>query len=766
MAQFAQQVVERPVQDELSSSFMIHAVSTLLSRAIPDLRDGLKPAQRRILWTAQRHGYLADRPHVKSMEIVGKTMADHHPHGDASTYEALVRMEHQQLNQVPLIDGQGGFADCDDKASAARYTEARLSAAAQILMEGLNEDGAPMGESYNGKPEPLFLPGPLPLLLLNGTAGIAVGKSTNFLPYNPTEILEACLLLLRDPKATDQQLAELVPGPDSPEGGWLLTDGSEIDQIATTGRGKVRMQARVRIQNSPDGPQLLFDQLPYGVGPGGVCEQIREAQQGGAKRDKRPELTDVLDAQDMTDMHRGVLLVITCRPEADPAQVLRQLWFRTQLQVSFPVQQNCLWQGRPVQLGTWDILRNWLQSQQQTWGNRLEFRQQRAEQARRTAEILIKAAVSINQVIRVLQKSKTEPQARQELAQLLHIQPEECDPILEMRLRRLIGLERDALVITEREQAAIVKECQRLLGDPRALRTEIASQLKRVQQQVAKPRRTVISGQPQQLVIRDTAGTAALDRDGTVRVVWDSAALPGVHTSLCAVTETDLIWILDSQSRPWPLRAVDGAEHGRAATQIAPNSGPAKALFTVPRAGSSLVMVTRQGQAARVQPDRLDRLKPGQPLVSLDPGDQIVTAMVVPDSTPLVAVTSAGQVLRLTSAADIPARGPGAGTVALIKLPPAAQVVGAGPAADNTLIWAKEQGKDRAATVEAKHFSPQGRGGQGRKFPGLDHIETATVGARGEIGTLDPTGHLNVLRQGHKLRPARAVCGLARGDQP
>jgi DNA gyrase/topoisomerase IV subunit A len=179
------------------------------------------------------------------------------------------------------------------------------------------------------------------------------------------------------------------------------------------------------------------------------------------------------------------------------------------------------------------------------------------------------------------------------------------------------------------------------------------------------------------------------------------------------------------------------------------------------------VIVTQQGQVARIQPDRLDKLKPGQPLVSLDPGDQIITAMVVPDNTPLAAVTSAGQVLRLPNIADIPARGPGAGTVALIKLLPGAQVVGAGPAADNALIWAKEQGKDRAATVEAKHFSPQSRGGQGRKFPGLAHIDTAIIGARGEIGTLDQTGHLNWLRQGHKLRPARlTVCGLARGDQP
>ena len=350
---FARQVVEVPVSDEMKESFLAYSLSVITARAIPDVRDGLKPVQRRILYSMLRMGVRPDSPHRKSARVVGDTMGRYHPHGDAAIYDALVRMGQTFSRGMTLIDPQGNFGSLDDPPAAPRYTECRLTEAAMAMVRELDEDTVEFRPTYDGEAtEPVSLPALLPNLLLNGTTGIAVGMATNMPTHNLAEVYAAVALVMkkRRPKPTTDELMAVLPGPDFPSGGILVDDG--IREAYETGRGTIRLRARAHVENIGRSRQaIVVTELPYLVGPERVIAKLKELNETG-------RVAGISDFKNLSDRHTGLRLQVTVKPGHNPQAVLGELYRLTPLEETFGINNVVLVDCEPQTLGIYDLCRH------------------------------------------------------------------------------------------------------------------------------------------------------------------------------------------------------------------------------------------------------------------------------------------------------------------------------------------------------------------------------------------------------------------------
>ena len=475
------------ISKEMRTSFLDYAMSVIVSRALPDVRDGMKPVHRRILYGMHDNGMTADKPYKKSARIVGDVMGKYHPHGDSSIYEAMVRMAQPFSYRYPLIDGQGNFGSMDgDGAAAMRYTEAKMSRISMELMSDINKDTIDFTDNYDGNErEPVVLPAHFPNLLVNGSSGIAVGMATNIPPHNLTEVINAVLALSRDSEITTAELMEHVQGPDFPTAG-LIVGKSGIRKAYETGRGAVIMRARCEIEDMGKGKERIkITEIPYQVNKARLVEKIYELA-----RDKKIE--GITDLRDETSLKEGVKIIIELRSDRNANVVLNNLYKLTPLQTSFGINTLALVDGQPKVLTLKEALYHYLEHQKVVVRRRTAFELRRAEDRAHILEGLIIALDNIDEIITLIRASSNDQEAKTGLMDKFELSERQAQAILDMRLRRLTGLERGKIQEEYDEIMKLIEELKAILADEEKLLQLIRDELIEIRDKYGDERRTEI----------------------------------------------------------------------------------------------------------------------------------------------------------------------------------------------------------------------------------------------------------------------------------
>lgn len=480
------QIRERDISSEMSESFMAYAMSIIVSRALPDVRDGLKPVHRRILYAMSELGMAPDKPYKKSARIVGEVIGKYHPHGDAAVYETMVRMAQDFSLRYPLVDGHGNFGSIDgDSAAAMRYTEARLSKMAMELLRDINKETIDFEPNYDGEEiQPTVLPSRFPNLLVNGSSGIAVGMATNIPPHNLREVIDGLHHLIKNPDATSLELMQFIKGPDFPTGGYIL--GREgIRQAYTTGRGSVTMRAKATIEDSGGKARIIVHELPYQVIKARLIANIADL----VREKKIDGITDLRDESD----RNGMRIVIELRRDVNPNVVLNNLYKHTALQSNFGIIMLALVDKESKILSLRDMLEHYLKHQQNVIRRRTEYDLRKAEARAHILEGLRIALDHLDEVIALIRGSRTTEQARDELMSRFGLSNDQAQAILDMRLQRLTGLEREKI---EEEYAELMKkiaELKAILADEQRILSIISAELQEIKEAFGDERRTEIT---------------------------------------------------------------------------------------------------------------------------------------------------------------------------------------------------------------------------------------------------------------------------------
>jgi DNA gyrase subunit A len=693
--QFQERIQDIDLREEMQGSFLEYSYSVIYSRALPDARDGLKPVQRRIVYQMGEMGLRPDKGHVKSARVAGEVMGKLHPHGDSAIYDAMVRMAQPFTLRVPLIDGHGNFGSLDDGPAAARYTEARLSHAALLMNQDLDEDTVDFRPNYDAQlTEPEVLPAAFPNLLVNGSAGIAVGMATNMAPHNLREVVAAATHLLSHPQCTTEDLMEHLPGPDLPTGGIIV--GLEgVREAYETGRGSFKTRARVAIETvSPRKQGIVVTELPYLVGPEKLIEKIKE----GVNNKKLQGISDVTD---LTDRNHGLRLIIELKTGFDPQSVLELLYRYTPLEDSFAINNVALVNGRPATLGLRDLLGVYLAHRivvtRRRTKNRLGKRQARLH----LVEGLLKAIVNIDEVIRIIRNSDEVDEARTGLMSAFTLSELQAEYILELRLRRLTKFSKIELEAERDQLKAEIAELEHLLADDAALRSLVAREMSEVADKYGDDRRTTLISDANQVVttsskkaavsaeLADTPCQVVLTASGMVARAGVATEAAGtgkrrkhdaIRASFASTTRSD-VGFVTSKGRLLRIHVGDIPSSGEAFDPgMAAN---AKAFLGLPKdelvlnmveltESNQLALGTKQGVVKRVLADypTKDEIE----LISLKPGDAVVGAAPATDESELVFVTSDAQLLHF-SAEQVRPQGRPAGGMAGINLDDKASVI-------------------------------------------------------------------------------------------
>jgi DNA gyrase subunit A len=499
------------IVDEMKSSYLDYAMSVIVSRALPDVRDGLKPVHRRILYGAQEAGFVAGRPYRKSARLVGDVMGKYHPHGDASIYDALARMTQDWSMRLPLVDGQGNFGSMDpDPPAAMRYTEARLARSANALLEDIDRDTVDFQPNYDGsEQEPAVLPARFPNLLVNGAGGIAVGMATNVPPHNLGEVIAACKAYIANGAITVEELMEIVPGPDFPTGGLILGQGGARNAYHT-GRGSIIMRSRHDVEEGRgDRRSIVLTEIPYQVGKSGLVEKIAEA----AKEKRIEGISDIRDESS----REGVRIVMDLKRDATPDVVLNQLWRHTPAQTSFPANMLAIRGGRPEILGLKDIIQSFVQFREVVITRRSKYELLKARERAHILLGLVVAVSNLDEVVRIIRGSASPADARAallarewpigeiapyialvEAVEKTHegdtytLSETQVRAILDLRLHRLTALGRDEIGDELKELAASIGELLEILGNRARLYEVLVEELDKVAADFATPRRSTL----------------------------------------------------------------------------------------------------------------------------------------------------------------------------------------------------------------------------------------------------------------------------------
>ncbi|MBA2465633.1 MAG: DNA topoisomerase 4 subunit A [Nocardioidaceae bacterium] len=692
---FEEHIVDVDVGDEMRSSFLEYAYSVIYSRALPDARDGLKPVQRRILYTMADMGLRPERGHVKSARVVGEVMGRLHPHGDGAIYDALVRMVQSWSLRVPLVDGHGNFGSPDDSPAAMRYTECRMAAPALAMTGSIDEETVDFKPNYDSRElEPSVLPAALPNLVVNGASGIAVGMATNMAPHNLVEVVQALRHLVTHPAAPLDDLMRFVPGPDLPTGGKIV--GLEgIREAYECGRGSFRMRATARVESvTPRRKGIVVTELPYGVGPERVIERIKTLVQ-----DKK--IQGISDVKDLTDRHNGLRLVVEVKNGFHPEALLEQLYKQTPMEDSFGINAVALVDGQPQTLGLKEMLEVFLGHRYDVVRRRSVFRRDRATDRLHLVQGLLVAIVDIDEVIAVIRSSENSVEAKDRLMSVFDLSEVQATYILDMPLRRLTKYSRLELE-TERaglEQA--IADLEEILADEGRLRRVVSDELAAVAKTYGTPRRTVLLASAGQI----TAAVPLEVADDPCFVYVSSSGLlartigtdgPGSggdrakHDVLVAAvraTARGQVGVLTSRGRLVKLDVLDlpmlpataNAPHlqgGAPITEFLPLEQGERALTLCPltEVGAGLALGTRQGVVKRVNPETLAN-RDAWELIRLSEGDEVVGAAALRTGREeLCFVSSDAQLLHFPADAVRP-QGRSGGGIAGIRLTAGEQVV-------------------------------------------------------------------------------------------
>ena len=696
---FEEHILDIDVGDEMRSSFLEYAYSVIYSRALPDARDGLKPVQRRILYTMNDMGLRPDRGHVKSARVVGEVMGRLHPHGDGAIYDALVRQAQSWSMRLPMIDGHGNFGSPDDSPAAMRYTECRMAPPAVSMTASIDEDTVDFRPNYDSRElEPSVLPAAIPNLVVNGTTGIAVGMATNMAPHNLVEVVQALKHLITHPNATVDDLMRFVPGPDLPTGGKIVgLDG--VRDAYESGRGTFRMRATARIETVGRRKGIVVTELPYGVGTEKVVERIKTLVQG-------KKLQGISDIKDLTDREHGLRLVIEVKNGFVPEALLEQLYRLTPMEDSFGINNVALVDGQPRTLGLKELLQVFLGHRFDVVRRRTTFRRTKAADRLHLVEGLLIAILDIDEVIQLIRTSDNAEQARERLTTVFDLTEVQANYILDMQLRRLTKFSKIELDKEKTELEREIEYLDAILADDKLLRKVVSDELGDVAKTFGTPRRTVLL---------ESAGTAAVTAATTPLEVPDdpcfalmsasgllartASAEPvgsgGARTnhdvvvSAVATTARGEVGVLTSAGRLLRLGVLDlpaippsandpNLQGGLPLSEMLPlgSDERALALCSLATDGPGLALGTRQGVVKRVNPEVLGRDE--WDVVALKDGDEVVGAVeLATGEETLCFVTSDAQLLHF-GAGTVRPQGRSGGGIAGIKLGSGQHVVSFG----------------------------------------------------------------------------------------
>jgi DNA gyrase subunit A len=759
-----EKIIDNSVTDELSRSYLEYSMSVIVSRALPDVRDGLKPVHRRILYSMYDQGLRPERPHSKCAKVVGDTMGRFHPHGDSAIYEALVRLAQHWSMRVPVVDPHGNFGSPDDGPAAPRYTECRMSAAGAALLEDIREDTVDFEPNYDGtETQPTILPAAFPNLLVNGSQGIAVGMATNMAPHNLGEVVSALQAMLVNPKIGLDELMTHLPGPDLPTGAIIHQLGG-VREAYETGRGTFKMRARARIVDiSARKKGIEITELPYQVGAEKVIAKIKDLLSANRDLKSNKKLQGVVDIKALTDRKVGLCLLIECKTGFNPAGVLEELYRLTPLEESFGVNAVCLVDGKPQTLGLVELCRYYLDHRYEVVTRRTQFRLKKAEERAHIIEGLLIALARIEEIVAVIKGSRNTDTARKNLMKTFILDDVQSDHILGMPLRRLTSLEVTNLKDEMRDLRTTITALNKILRDKKELTRVVSHELNIVVETFDTPRRTELlaeieipdvaldTQEPDEpcVVALSVSGTLAKYQPGpkskgSEKYTDNDAQRLLVHSTtkakLLAVTSSGRLHTINVAELP--LVAKKGRGNPLAEYIELDSDETVVALLNSPL-DAPIGLVTSYGIIKRLDPSQLPSRTPAS-VITLEDGDHVVAASPAPDESFLVIVSSDAQLLR-TPSGKIRPQGRAAGGVGGMKLYEGARVVGAsvGFGGDGTTLTTVTD-KGTAKTTLVEDYPEKGRGGVGvrcmRLLAGEAEVVAAAMGLPGDVLALDAKG--------------------------
>ena len=720
---------------EMQASFLEYSMSVIVSRALPDVRDGLKPVHRRILYAMNESGYTPNRPHMKSARTVGDVIGKYHPHGDSAVYDTMVRLAQPFSMRVPLVDGHGNFGSIDgDSAAAMRYTEARLDKAAMELLRDLDKETVDFQPNYDESlEEPKVLPARFPNLLVNGSNGIAVGMATNIPPHNLGETIDATCMMLDNPDITTEELMTALPGPDFPTGGIIMGKKGILDAYET-GRGSLTVRAKCTIEDRKNGKSsIVVSEIPYQVNRKRLLEKL-----GELVRDKKlPEISNIHDAAD----RHGIDIVIDLKQNALPQVVLNKLYKHTQLQVGFGVIMLALVDGVPRVLSLKEMLFYYIEHQKEVIERRTRFELKKAEERAHILDGYIIALDNIDEVIHIIRSSQTDKEAGARLTERFGLSKKQTDAILEMRLRRLTGLEREKIeqeLADLREKIAYYK---RVLEDEGLLKQIIKDELQEIKKKFGTPRKTQLSGDAKDIDVEDLIAeenvVVTMTKAGYVKRLpvttyrqqkRGGKGMQGVSLKdndyvehLFVASTHSYMLFFSTAGKVYRLKVYELPEASRHARGTAiVNLLPLQKGETISAVIATkdfpedeyLMFATEHGMVKKTSMDLYDRTRrDGLIAINLKEGDQLISVRRVAVGEKVIMVSSAGKAI-MWSESEVRAMGRDTMGVKGMTVPVDAHVLGmeiAKPGSDLFVITEKGYGKRTSIGEYPEHH----RGGQG-----------------------------------------------------
>ena len=733
-------LIDVNLTSEMKTSFIDYAISVIVSRALPDVRDGLKPVQRRILYGMNELGVTPDKPHKKSARITGDVMGKYHPHGDSSIYEAMVRMAQWWSYRYMLVDGHGNFGSMDgDGAAAQRYTEARMSKIALEMLRDLNKNTVDFQDNYDGSErEPIVLPSRIPNLLVNGATGIAVGMATNIPPHNLAETIDAVKLMMDNPEVTTRELMEVLPGPDFPTGG-LVMGKSGIHRAYETGKGSIVLRSRTEIETTKSGRErIVVTEFPYMVNKTKVHEHIVRLAQ-----EKRIEgITAVRDESS----REGVRFVIEVRRDASANVILNNLFKLTQLQTNFSFNMLAIEKGVPKILSLRQILADYIAHQQEVVVRRTQFDKDKAEARAHILEGLLIALDHLDEVITIIRNSQTDAEAQAELMARFELTERQSQAILDMRLRRLTGLERDKIQNEYNDLLALIADLADILAKPERVIAIIKEELDESKRKFADARRTelmvgeVVSLEDEDLIEEEDVVITLSNKGYIKRLAQDEFRSQkrggrgvqgtGVNDDdfvrdIVSTSTHDHLYFMTNKGRVYRLKGYEIPEYGRTAKGLPIVNllklDEGETIQTVINAKSDeasennhLVFVTRQGLVKRTKEAEFKNIRQnGLIALKLREGDELINVFLTTGNEEIVIGTKFGYSVRFKED-TIRSMSRMAAGVKGVTLRDGDQVVGAAAITEDQevlIITEKGYGKRTSAT----EYPTKGRGGKGIK---------------------------------------------------
>ncbi len=726
------------IEDEMRSSYLDYAMSVIVGRALPDVRDGLKPVHRRILHGMNEMGLAANRPYRKSAKIVGEIMGNYHPHGDSAIYDTLVRMAQNFNMRYMLVDGQGNYGSMDgDAAAAMRYTEARLTKLAEELLADIEKETVDFGPNYDeSRVEPLVLPSRVPNLLVNGAGGIAVGYATNIPTHNLGEVIEGLLLLLENPEVTIAQLMKKIPGPDFPTAGFIYGT-SGIKDAYETGRGLLTVRAKVAIETDErtDRERLIITEIPYQVNKSKLIEKIADL----AQEDRVTGISDIRDESD----REGVRVVIELKRNEIPLVVLNNLYKHSQLQTTFGVNMLALVNNRPEVLNLKRILEAFVEHRREVVVRRTAYDLRKAEERAHILEGLKIALDNLDAVIALIRRSQSPDVARAGLMQQFRLSEIQANAILEMRLQRLTQLERDKLVEEYREVLKTIEYLRSVLGSEALVRKIIRDELTEIKEKYQDERRTKIVKEEAELTLEDLIAEEevvvtishagyikrnavtlyrAQRRGGKGKIAMGIKEEDFVETLFTASTHDSLLFFTDAGKVYWlkvhEIPEASRAAKGKALVNLLALSKDEKVTATLPvkeyRADRFVIMGTKQGVIKKTELSAYSNPRQGGIIaLSLDAGDKLIGVDLTDGQREILLGTKQGITIRFKEE-DVRAMGRTAHGVRGITLEPGDEVIGMEtitPDSTTAILTVTEGGYGKRTPVN--EYRVQGRGGKG-----------------------------------------------------